>query len=359
MSEVITQTEKIVKEGISLGADEVLATTTFGRYRQTRFSNNQIDITVAWNDYITEVALAWKKRLVTTQIRNFKDPSTTINKLFKLAKVSKENPSFGGFTEGSYKYPKPLADKRLRDLESPSKYVQEAVEAAKKEAGEVNTGGTLFTKYEDVYLVSSQGPTGQDSRSAIELSIRAFSQIDASGHGVECCSTLDEFNPSQAGVKAGEIAKFAKNPKQGKEGKYDIIFDPLFFGSMLATWGQMASAFSVMIKLSVFVDKKDQQVASNVVTLRDNPASYSVNNRVFDDEGSPTQENIIIDKGILTTYLHNNSTAKIFKTQTTGNAGLVQPTPWNIEMDPGNSSREELFTQMEHGLYLTNTWYTR
>jgi PmbA protein len=84
-----------------------------------------------------------------------------------------------------------------------------------------------------------------------------------------------------------------------------------------------------------------------------------VNNHVFDDEGYPTQENIIIDKGILKTYLHNNSTAKIFKTQTTGNAGIVQPTAWNIEMDPGNSSRDDLFEQVKHGLYLTNTWYTR
>jgi PmbA protein len=359
MSEVLTKTEKIVKEGISLGADEVLAKTTFGQYRQTRFSNNQVDITVAWNNYLTEVALAWKKRLVTTQIRNFENTSKIIKQLFKLAKVSKENPAFGGFAEGSYKYPKATADKNIKELENPSKYVLQAIEAAQKEAGEVNTGGTLFTKYEDVYLASSQGPIGQDSRSAIELSIRAFSQIDASGHGVECCSSLKNFKPAQAGEKAGEIAKFAKHPKQGKEGKYNIIFDPLFFGSMLSTWGSMASAFSIMIKLSVFVDKLGQKVASNIVTLRDNPANYSVNNHVFDDEGYPTQENIIIDKGILKTYLHNNSTAKIFKTQTTGNAGIVQPTAWNIEMDPGNSSRDDLFEQVKHGLYLTNTWYTR
>ena len=360
MSEVLTKTQEIVKEGLALGADEVLAKTTFGRYRQTRFSNNQVDITVAWNDYVTDVALSWKKRLVATQIRNFQDASNIINRLFKLAKVSKENPAYGGIAEGTFKYSKPTADKNLRELENPTEYVLEALEAAKREAGgEVNAGGTLYTKYEDVYLVSSQGPIGQDARSAVELSIRAFSQIDASGHGVECCSSLKEFKPTRAGEKAGEIAKLAKNPKQGEEGKYDIIFDPLFFGSMLATWGSMASAFSVMIKLSVFVDKLGKKVASDIVTLRDNPARYSVSNHAFDDEGFPTQENTFIDHGTLKTYLHNTSTAKIFKTQTTGNAGLVQPTAWNIEMDPGDSSKDELFKQVKHGLYLTNTWYTR
>ena len=28
-------------------------------------------------------------------------------------------------------------------------------------------------------------------------------------------------------------------------------------------------------------------------------------------------------------------------------------------MDPGDSSKDELFKQVKHGLYLTNTWYTR
>ncbi len=360
MSEVLAKTEAIVKQGKTLGADEVLVKTTFGKHRQTRFSNNQIDITVAWNDYVTDVALAWNKRLVATQIRNFQNADYIMEQLFKLAKVSKENPTYGGIAKGTFKYPSPTADKKLQELENPSEYVLEAVDAAKEEVGkDINAGGILYTKYEDVYLVSSEGPAGRDATSAIELSIRAFSQIDASGHGVECCSTLKDFNPSRAGEKAGKIAKLALNPKQGEEGKYDVIFDPLFFGSMLATWGGMASAYSVMIQLSVFVNKLGQKVASDMVTLRDNPAEYSVNNRIFDDEGFPVQENIIIDKGTLKTYLHNTSTAKIFKTNTTGNAGLVQPTAWNIELDSGDMSKDELFSEVKRGLYLTNTWYTR
>ena len=360
MSDALATTEAIVKKGKALGADEVVAKTTFGQFRQTRFSNNQVDITVAWNNYVTDVALAWDKRVVATQIQNFENIDKTMERLFRLAKVSKENPTYGGIAKGKFRYSKLTSDKTLQELENPSEHIFDAVEAAKKEAGaEVNAGGILYTKYADIYLVSSEGPIGQDARSAIELSIRAFSQVDASGHGVECCSSLKDFKPSRAGEKAGRIAKLARTPRQGQEGKYDIIFDPLFFGSMLSTWGTMASAFSVMIQLSVFVNKLGQKVASDIVTLRDRPAEYSVNNRIFDDEGFPVQENVFIDEGVLKTYLHNTSTAKIFKTKTTGNAGLVQPMPWNIEMDPGDRTRDELFSQVKRGLYLTNTWYTR
>jgi PmbA protein len=360
MSNVLNKTEDIVAKAKSLGADEVVAKTTFGRYRQVRFSNNQVDITVAWNDYVTDLALAWKKRVVATQIHNFRDVDSNIKNLLALAKVSKENPMFGGFAKGKFKYATSKADKNLENLENPTEFVLEAIGAAEKEAGsKIDSGGILYTRFEDVYLASSEGPLGADCRSAIELSIRAFSEREASGHGVECSSTLKDFKPTRAGKKAGEIAKLARNPKVGEEGAYDVIFDPLIFGSSLGVWGGMVSAFYVMIQMSVFVDKLGKKVAPEIVTMKDNPASYSMSNRVFDDEGVPTRDNVFIDHGVLKTFLHNTSTAKLFKTETTGNAGLVAPTPWNIEMEAGSTPKDELFETTKKGLYLTNTWYTR
>lgn len=360
MKDALNRTEEIVTKAKKLGAEEVIAKTTLGKYRQVRFSNNQVDITVAWNDYVTDVALAWKKRVVATQIRNFQEVDTNLKTLLKLAKVSKENPSFGGFAKGKFRYAKSKADKKLADLEKPSEYVLEAISAAEKEAGtKVESGGILFTKYEDTYLASSGGPVGTDARSAVELSIRAFAEQEASGHGVECSSTLKDFKPARAGAKAGEIARLARKPRCGEEGVYDVVFDPLILGSSLGVWGGMASAYNVLVQMSVFVDKLGKKVASSTVTLRDNPAAYSIMNRVFDDEGVPARENVFIDRGVLKTYLHNTSTARMFKTKTTGNAGLVFPTPWNIEMDAGDMTKEELFQTVKSGLYLTNTWYTR
>ena len=96
MNEAQEKTESIVEKGKALGADEVVAKTTFGRYRQIRFSNSQIDISTAWNTYITEVHLGWKKRFVGTEIQDFQNMDKVMENLFKLAKVSKENPTYGG-----------------------------------------------------------------------------------------------------------------------------------------------------------------------------------------------------------------------------------------------------------------------
>jgi PmbA protein len=360
MSEAMTKTEDIVKKGKTLGADEVIASTVFAEYRQSRFSNNQVDIGVAWNDYTTNILLTWKNRIVATQIKNFQNITPAMERLFKLAKVSQENPMWGGLAKGKFKYAKPMADKAIRDIKDPSGYIYEAIDAAKKHIGKnIDAGGILFTKYEQVFLISSEGPEGKDERSTIELSIRAFANRDESGHSVECGSSLKGFKPARAGDKAGEIAKMANSPKPGKTGKYDIIFDPLFFGSMLGAFGYMGSAFSVMTKMSVFVDKLGAKVGPNILTVRDNPAKYSMSNRIFDDEGVPVKETVFIDKGVLKTYFHNTSTAKIFKTKTTGHAGIIQPSPWSLEVDAGTIGKDEMFKDVKKALYLTNTWYTR
>ena len=120
MSDILSKTEEITKKGKALGADEVLAETTFGRYRQTRFSNNQIDISMAWNEYDTGVFLTWKNRVVATLIRDFQNVDETLKSLFNLAKVSKENPQYGGVAKGKFRYQKSKADRTLENLENPA-----------------------------------------------------------------------------------------------------------------------------------------------------------------------------------------------------------------------------------------------
>ena len=118
MSEILAKTESVVKKAKALGADEVIARTAYARNRQVRFSNNQIDISLAWNTYVTDVVLSWKKRVVATQIPDFKKIDENIKRLFQLAKVSKENPLHGGFAKGKFNYQKSGADRTVDSLKS-------------------------------------------------------------------------------------------------------------------------------------------------------------------------------------------------------------------------------------------------
>ncbi|WP_456321235.1 metallopeptidase TldD-related protein, partial [Palaeococcus sp. (in: euryarchaeotes)] len=55
----------------------------------------------------------------------------------------------------------------------------------------------------------------------------------------------------------------------------------------------------------------------------------------------------------------NTSMARKYKRETTANAGLIMPRAWNIHVKPGDYSKEELFSEVKRGIYITNVWYTR
>jgi len=61
----------------------------------------------------------------------------------------------------------------------------------------------------------------------------------------------------------------------------------------------------------------------------------------------------------LKTYLHNSTTAKKFGAETTGNAGLIEPLPWNMVVEAGEKPFANLIGEVDKGIYVTNDWYLR
>lgn len=358
MSELLERSQYCVERARTLGADDVIAISVRSQARQVRYSENQIDISQQWNESVTSVFLAKDRRIVSTEIRNFATADAAIDGLVKLARASQENPDYAGIAEGRFHYPTIRTDPKLKEPRDLSRYVRSAIDAALDE-GAVRAGGVLQTRNEQVGLASSGGPAATDDRTAIELSIRAFADGDASGHGVECAARLSQFHPERAGQKAGEIAVAARDPVDGSEGRSDVIFDPLFFGSVLGTFSSMASAFYVLAGLSMYDKKVGKRVASEAVTLVDDASQPSLAARRFDDEGVPTRRTVIIRDGVLKTLLHNTTTAAKFRTKTTGHAGWIAPSPFCPTLVGGTHTKEELFEEVRDGLYLTNTWYTR
>lgn len=110
---------------------------------------------------------------------------------------------------------------------------------------------------------------------------------------------------------------------------------------------------------SIAQGKIGQRVASELVTLcdsgRENLAGYAVGNIPFDDEGVETETTTIINRGILTSYLHNRETAAEFGVRPTGNARawLYNDEPLirmrNTYMLPGASSLAEIIAEVEDG----------
>jgi len=169
----------------------------------------------------------------------------------------------------------------------------------------------------------------------------------------------DLEDPREIGQRAGTVATLGDNPKDGKEGKFKVLFHPLAFGSLVSYSLNLASAFMIDSGMSFFADKLGEKVFSDKFTLYDDSTFFGSGHRIFDEEATATRKTVLVEKGVVKNYLHSYSTAQKFNTHTTGNAGIIMPIPWQAVMERGNKSYEELLSQIDKGLFIVNLWYTR
>lgn len=360
MEDYASLAQRIVERATKQGADDVVAGVDVDRSYQIRFAQNEPVISNRWRETTIGVGLVVNKRVVGTEIKDLTRVDEEVDNLVRVAGKSQANPLWAGIAEGPFDYRDHRPDKKILSLEEGGDYVEAAVNAALAE-GATETAGSFWKHDREGYLHTSNGAEGHDRNASLYVSLRALTGPESSGHGVSCATRLGDFDPETAGRQAGEIAALARDPKPAEAGTYDVLFEPLFVGAMTAATGigGRASAFAVLAGLSPLKDKLGERVASEAITLVDDGSADSLGHARFDEEGVPTERNVLIEDGTLKTYLHNTSTAKQFDTETTGNAGFVVPQAHAFFLEPGDYGREELLEELGDGLWLTNTWYTR
>ena len=344
------------------GFEDIVIVKTGSESKQLKFSKNKIIKTETGSSDDISLFITKNKRVLYTNLKEFSKQSIDIfiKKALKFIKNLPENNNYYGIAEGPFKYKqfRSSYEKKVLDLDDID-LLQKSINSSLNE-GAKRTDGVYEVSRAKIELLTSNKVDVEEFSSSLYLSMRSFVNKESSGHSNIISRTLKNFDVDYVGKNSGRIAKLSINPKDGKKGKYDIIFDPLPFSCLAAEIGNSSSIFSVESGLSFLADKLKKQVASKKFSLIDDPLyKDGIQATKFDLEGAPTRKKYIIEDGILNTYLHNTSTAKKYKTQTTGNAGLIAPQPWNLIVKPGKINHEHMFSHIKKGVYITNLWYTR
>lgn len=144
-----------------------------------------------------------------------------------------------------------------------------------------------------------------------------------------------------------------------KSDSYPVIIRNDVFASILSAFVPVFSADNVQKGLSLLKDKIGAQIGPELLTIVDDPfLKDGFASRTFDDEGTATKVNKIIEKGVLNTYLHNWKTAEKDGMESTGNGsrasykGSLSISPSNFYIEKGNNSFEELVKNTPNGLLI-------
>jgi len=113
--------------------------------------------------------------------------------------------------------------------------------------------------------------------------------------------------------------------------------------------------------LSVYSNRIGEKVASPLCTIADNGCLPQRRGSLnIDDEGTPTQNTILIEDGILRNYIQDKRNARLMGMKSTGNgrresyAHLPIPRMTNTYLLPGKSDPGEIIASVDKGLYAVN-----
>jgi PmbA protein len=143
-------------------------------------------------------------------------------------------------------------------------------------------------------------------------------------------------------------------------GVYNVVINKKQMASLLSAYSSIFSAKSAQNGMSLLVGKEGEVIASECVTITDDPfrEGYALQTH-FDAEGVAIYRKNVVEKGVFKTFLHNLSTAKKAGVETTGNAskmgysGAVAVSPYCFCLEGSDLTEEQLFEKAGNGIYVT------
>jgi PmbA protein len=138
-----------------------------------------------------------------------------------------------------------------------------------------------------------------------------------------------------------------------------VVFDPDAAKSILGMLAGCVMGSSIWRKSSYLVGREGTRVASDLVSVIDDPLiPRAPGSRPYDGEGLASRKNVVVENGILRTYLCDSYSARKLSRESTGSASRgggagVGPSTSNFILQPGTDSRDAIVKGTKRGLYVT------
>lgn len=139
-----------------------------------------------------------------------------------------------------------------------------------------------------------------------------------------------------------------------------VIFDPDAARSIVGLIASCIQGGAIWRRSSYLLDRIDTPVASELVTIVDDPLIVrGPGSRAYDGEGLLSRQNLIVERGQLKSYQLDTYSAKKLSLQSTANAsrgssGGVGISSTNFHLLPGDQSHDDLVRSTPRALYVTN-----
>ena len=226
--------------------------------------------------------------------------------------------------------------------------------------------GTFLGVDHNILIATSEGLYTQDRQIRTRLSIEAVAERNGETQTGGCrpgrrmgLEMFDSIDPKSIGLHAAKQAVTMAGAGYCPAGVMPVAIGNGFGGVIFhEACGHSLEASSVAYGRSQFAGKLGQKIANEKVTAIDDgtiPNAWGSIN--IDDEGHPAQKNVLIEQGVLKSYMIDKFNGRRMGMESTGNSRRQSysftPTSrmTNTYIAEGQDRNEDIIASMEYGLY--------
>ncbi len=316
------------------------------------------------------------KQVATTSTSDLSDAGIErfVSDAIELVELSQEDPFAGPADPKLLADPTSAQDLELYDPKGGGIDAAQAIELARRgEAAALafdprisnSEGGTFGRTAGGAALVLSSGfrVTYKGSYQSLSVVPVASEEGDKKRRGYHWTAKrfLDELENAEAvGQEAARRTLRKLGARTVATAEVPVIFDPDAARSILGTLAGCLMGSSIWRKSSYLMEREGTPVASELVTIVDDPLlKRAPGSRPFDGEGLASRLNMVVEKGVLRTYLCDSYSARKLGRESTasasrgGGAGVGCSTS-NFILRPGTASHDDIVKSTKQGLYVTD-----
>ena len=226
--------------------------------------------------------------------------------------------------------------------------------------------GVLMDVDHNILIANSEGLYTQDRQIRTRMMVSAVadkgqgSQTGSASPGRRMgLEMFDTIDPKDIGIKAAKQAVTMAGAGYCPAGVMSVAIENGFGGVIFhEACGHSLEAACVAYGQSQFAGKLGEKIANEKVTAIDDgtiPNSWGSIN--IDDEGTPAQRNVLIEKGVLKSYMIDKFNGRRMGMPSTGSSRRqsYRYTPTsrmtNTYIAPGEDTNEDIISSIEYGLY--------
>jgi PmbA protein len=363
----------VVKRAMQGGATAVEAVAMDGTEFSTVVRLGEVETLKESGSKGIGVRVFFGKRAASTYSSDLSPAGITqlVDSALVLAKVTSEDP-FSGIPEpdqlGKLEGDLDLYHEDVYSLSTADRidYARRAEKAAMSvDPRLVNSeGGTFDAAIGYKVLANSHGFVGDYQRSYCSVSAVPIAQVDGSAmqrdYWYSVANSLKKLeSPEEVGQIAARRTLRRLGARKVKTAKVPIVFENTVAGSLVGHIFEAVNGDSVYRGASYLSGKLNEKVAGdNILIVDDGTMPGHFGTSPFDSEGVPSRKTMVIENGVLKSYLLNTYTAKKLGLQTTGNAsrglaGTPGIGPGNFFLKPGTKNLKEMIADIKEGLFVT------